>query len=194
MDSLLAPLEELQQTSDVSIKGSSPSEVDTKIPIPDPSYLLKTPKPRTGLQREQEQPLRKYEKEYEAFCEWSALPKELRKPKTATEFERKHLLPRGYTYYFKTREDFRDKSINYFWEWLMDLYPDVVHAIYKRAIGKSDKAAGIFMDLIAKKMNLDKPKVTVQPMVLMGVAQEKIDQLFVPKEYEKVLDATPEKK
>lgn len=183
MDNLLAPLEELETlTKEVEKKVK---KTETAIPIPNPAYLMKESK-LAGTKNSQ--PLVKYQKEYEAFCRWSALPKDLRKPKTALEFERKNMLPKGYTQFFKQREDFRTTTITFFWEWMMDLYPDVVYAVYQQSVNaKNMKAAGIFIDLLSKKMNLDKPRVQVQPMVLMGVPQDKIDQLFVPKDYQEII-------
>lgn len=178
---LFAPLEELEKLEEEI--QEKVKEVDTKIPIPNPSYLMKESK---LANTKGTQPLLKWRKEYEDFCHWSAMPKELRKPKTAQEWERKKQVPKGYTHYFKTREDYRQKVLTHFWDWMMDMYPDVVYAVYQRATNKggSDKAAGIFIDLLSKKMNLDKPKVSVQPMVLMGVDQSKIDKLFTPKSYD----------
>lgn len=173
MDSLLAPEDVI-----ASFAVNGQSQLETKIPIPSPDFLKKPHKITSSAT-----PLTKYAKEFEKFCEWSALPKELRKPPDAKGFERKYMLPKGYTNYFKGREDYRDKTLTYFWEWMMDLYPEVVHATYKRAIAKSDKAATLFIELMNKHMNLDKPKVQVQPMILMGVPSEKIDALFTPKGY-----------
>lgn len=185
MDNLLLPLEQLEklQAEDAEeIAKATEVLPEVKIPIPNPSYLLKESK-LAG--RKEDQTLTKYAKEYEDFCEWSSRPKELRKPKTAVEWERKNLLPKGYSQFFKQREDYSNKRLQYFWDWMMDLYPDVVYAVYQRASNAkgSDKAAGIFIDLLSKKMNLDKPKMQIQPMVLMGVPQDKIDALFVPKDY-----------
>ena len=184
-DNLFAPLEELEKELDdmlTEVATKVTESKDTKIPIPNPSYLMKESK-LAGTAGTQ--PMVKHGKEFEEFCKWSALPKELRKPKTAQEWERKNKIARGYTHYFKTREDFRTKTLTYFWDWMMDMYPDVVYAVYQRATNKkgSDKAAGIFIDLLSKKMNLDKPRVQVQPMVLMGVEQSAIDKLFTPKDY-----------
>ena len=176
---LFAPLEELERLEQEINEKVTP--VDTKIPIPNPRYLMKASK-LAGTAGSKG--LVKYGKEFEEFCKWAAMPKELRKPKTAREWERKKQIPEGYTHYFKTREEYRNKVLTYFWDWMMDMYPDVVYAVYQRATNKSkgsDKAAGIFIDLLSKKMNLDKPRVSVQPMVLMGVPQEKVDALFVPK-------------
>jgi hypothetical protein len=175
-DTLLAPL------TDFKLPKLDDEELDTKIPIPSPEHLKK-------LTKTSDSPidakLMKYQKEYEKFCQWAALPKEQRKPKTAVEFERKNFLPKGYTNYFKQREDFMDKRLTYFWEWMMDLYPDVVHAVYKRAVDKGgSKDAQIFLEMITKRLNLDKPKLQVQPMILMGVPQDKIDALFTPKGYD----------
>jgi hypothetical protein len=162
--------------------------LSTKIPIPSPDYLKKLVKQTENPNSPQRvAELRKYEREYDLFCRWCALPKEIRKPKTAVEFEREHTLPKAYTTIFKQREDFRNRMLTYFWEWMFDLYPDVVHSVYKRAIGKSSKDAQIFVDLMSKQMEANKPRVNVAPMVLVGVPQDKIDKLFTPKSYD---DAT----
>lgn len=171
---LLAPLDTIT-TKDIT------KDIETKIPIPSPDYLKKN---AAKTDKGQGAPLTKYAKQYEEFCRWAAMPKDVRDPESAVAWERKHMMPKGYTNFFKAREDFNDKRLTYFWEWMMDLYPDVVYAVYKRAIGKSSKDAGIFIDLLSKKMNLDKPRMEIQPMVLVGVPQDKIDKLFVPKDYE----------
>ena len=181
-DKLLAPLKDFD---DITSDDLTSEKFDTKIPIPipNPSYLMKE---SLSSDIKQFKTGSKYEKEYDEFCRWSALPKDLRKPKTGVEFEKKHMIPSGYTDFFRRRDDFQDRRLTYFWEWMMDLYPDVVYSIYQRATNKkgSDKAAGIFIELLSKKMNLDKPRLQVQPMVLMGVPQEKIDALFTPKGYD----------
>lgn len=179
MDSMLAPLVDLDN---LESKDLTPENLDTKIPIPSISHLNSTGITNTKKSTE----LIKYQDEYDKFCNWAALPKDLRKPPTAVAFEKKYMLPKGYTNYFKARDDFPTKRWTAFWDWMADLYPDVVMAVYNRAVSKtkgSDKAAGIFIDLLSKKMNLDAPRVSVQPMVLMGVPQDKIDALFVPKDY-----------
>lgn len=183
MDTLLAPLDEL--TSQDLIKD----DLETKIPIPNPAYLKKK---SVNEGKAGNGPLLKYAKEYDEFCKWASLPKDVRRPKTALEWERQKLLPRGYSDHFKARDDFSDKRLAYFWDWMMDLYPDVVYAVYRRAKDKSSKDAGIFIDLLSKKMKLDAPRLTVAPMILVGVPQDKIDNLFVPKEYHEA-DLIPDK-
>lgn len=182
-DNLLAPLSSFKLPA---LDDEKEETLDTKIPIPSPEYLKKMTNDKSAHPGDSDSKLVKYQKEYDAFCKWAALPKEERKPKTAAEFERKNFLPKGYTNYFKGRDDFMDKRLNYFWDWMMDLYPDVVHAVYKRSVSAkgSSKDAQIFIELLSKKLNLDKPKLQVQPMVLMGVPQDKIDALFTPKGYD----------
>ncbi len=184
MDSLLAPLEQLKgiEIPDMPITVKGHGKEDRKIPIPSMDHLTKV---NSNVGKTDSKELTKYSKEYEEFCKWAALPKELRKPKTAIDWEKRNLLPKGYSNYFKSRDDFATKRWTAFWDWMMDLYPDVVYAVYQRASHAkgSDKAAAIFIDLLSKKMNLDQPRVQVQPMVLMGVPQESIDKLFVPKGY-----------
>ena len=178
---LLAPLD----SNNLPEFETKEDAIDTKIPIPSPEYLKKMSNPASSHPGKSDPKLIKYQKEYEAYCRWAALPRTERKPKTAVEFERKNFLPKGYTNFFRGRDDFNDKRLTYFWEWMIDLYPDVVHAVYKRAVDKGgSRDAQIFIELLSKKMKLDVPRLQVAPMVLMGVPQEKIDALFVPKGYD----------
>lgn len=171
----------------ISIKDINDTDLlSTKIPIPSPDYLKKLVKQTENPNApKRDAELRKYEREYDLFCRWCALPKELRDPKTAVEFERKFQLPKAYTTILKQREDFRNRMLTYFWEWMFDLYPDVVHSVYKRAVAKggSAKDAQIFVDLMSRQVETNKPRVNVAPMVLVGVPQDKIDKLFTPKDY-----------
>ena len=165
---------------------------EVSVPIPSPDFLkeLHVDNPNVAEDKNQ-QGLYKHEKQYDAYCKWIALPKETRKPGTIGQFELKWRLPKGYSLYFHQRNDFQQKRLTYFWEWMMDKLPDVVHAIYKRATARSSKDASIFVDLIAKHIKLDKPNIQVSPMMLVGVPQDRIDALFVPKEYRDIKDITP---
>lgn len=136
--------------------------------------------------RQRKRKLEKHGKAYEAFCKWAALPEELRRPPTQEGFERKWYLPRNYTSYWKTKEDFQAKRLNYFWNNLMDWYPDVVYAIYRRAKRNSSSDAKTFVEIIGKRLDTDEPKTKMLPMMLVGVPQEKIDNLFIPKEYKDI--------
>ena len=172
---------------EVSFLQPTEETKENKIPIPSTDFLRKVYKPREKENRD----LVKYEREYDAYCRWAALPHDVRKPKRQEHFEKKWHLPKTYTAVFQRREDFQEKRLRYFWEWMMDKFPDVVYAVYQRALGKSSKDANIFVDLISKYINPERPKVSISPMVLVGVPQEKIDNLFVPKGYEKLEDITP---
>lgn len=166
-------------------------DADTKIPIPSPDYLKKIFKDQGSRKDDgRGRPFEK-EREYDAFCKWLALPKELRKPKTVAQFEDKWGLSRSYTEHFKEKEDFQQRRLQYFWEWMMDLFPDVVYAIYKRAIKNSSVDSRAFAEIILKKLDVEKPRINVSPMMIMGVPQEKIDALFIPKEYESVKEILP---
>lgn len=190
MDSLLDPLEELENKEELTEE-----KINQLISIPSPEYVMKKNSLIKGSSTSAvgTQKMTKYEKEYDEFCHWSAIPKAERKPKTVDEWERQHTIPHGYTKFFKKREDYRDKRLTYFWEWMMDVFPEVVYNVYKRALVSSPKDAAMFIDLIAKRMNLDKPRQQIQPMIIMGVAAEKIDALFTPKNYENVKELVPEK-
>ena len=163
-------------------------KIDSSIPIPSVEYLEKVSKETKTASAPA---MYKYAQEFDVFCRWSALPKEIREPKTAVEFEKRHKLPNRYTSYFKTHEEFQGKRLKYFWEWLFDLYPDVVYAVYKRAVKKSAKDAGIFVDIIGKRIDIDKPKMQITPLVIMGLPQDKLDKLFIPKNYDVIADSTP---
>ena len=73
----------------------------------------------------------------------------------------------------------------------MDLFPNVVEAAYKRAIKNSSVDARFFADLIGKRLDSEKPRLSVAPMVLIGVDQDKIDKLFIPGGYERIEAITP---
>lgn len=161
-------------------------EIEEKIPIPTIEHLTKTYVNNTLTHSRKKLP--KWEREFDLFCRWAALPKNLRDPKTAVAFESKYTLPKNYTSIFKQHEDFQSKRLKYFYDWLFDLYPDVVYAVYKRALQKSSRDASIFVDLIGKQLETHKPQMTVAPMVIMGIPQEKINALFVPKDYDKVIE------
>lgn len=163
---------------------------DSKVPIPDPSFLRKISYNQGTRKPDKE--LDKHERAYDAYCRWSALPRDEREPKTAQVFERKWGLPRNYTAYFKQREGYQEKRLAYFWDWMMDKFPDVVYEMYNRAVNKGSSVdARAFAELIAKHMDIDKPKQVIQPFLLIGVPQDKVDALFTPRGYEKVTDILP---
>ena len=87
MDELLPSLEELEEfQEEISEKvKEAPARVQSpkEIPIPSPAYLTKQ---LAASPTENDQVMTKYAKEYEAFCRWAALPKDLRKPKTANKY------------------------------------------------------------------------------------------------------------
>lgn len=173
------------------LKPASSIDLNTKIPvptsgIPDPSFLKKELAPIPSIRNYGQGEFRKHEKEFDEFCRWSALPKSERRPKSAIAFERKYGLPLHYTNQFRMREEYQQKRQFYFWEWAMDLWPDFVEAVYKRAVKDSAPDARIFAELMTKKIDMDKPQVNVAPMVIVGVDQDKINKLFTPKTIETV--------
>jgi hypothetical protein len=152
---------------------------DSKIPIPtNVSFLERAPEPRSAGE-----PLLKHSEVYEKFCRWSALPKSSRKPKTIDMFEKKHNLPKNTTDRFRAREDFRNKRLTYFWDWMMDKFPDIVEAVYERAIRKSTADARIFAEIISHHIDVQKPESRITNFNLIGVPQEDIKKLFIPKGY-----------
>jgi len=156
-------------------------KVLSEFEFPEPEFF-KTPKKIKKKTRRGKFKTRARKAAYEAFLRWSATPRSLREPKTAAEFERIWKLPAMTTSKtFKTREDFHQRRMTHFWNWVMDRYPDVIHAVYRRAITNSTADAKIFSELVAKRMEVStptKPKMT--PFMLVGVPQEKINALFTP--------------
>jgi hypothetical protein len=137
---------------------------------------------------------RKHDDAYEAYVKWAATPRSLREPKTAKEFEKIWHLPMAYTSTsFTQRSDFQEKRMRFFWNWMYDRFPDVIYAVYRRAITNSTADARIFAEIIGKKLETDAPRAKMTPFVLVGVPQEKINELFVPENYEnaEVVDAEP---
>jgi len=170
--------------------GDSFDFLDTSkqsIPFPTTEHLRSIEKST----KRNERGLVKYEREYDAFCQWSAMPEAIRNPKTATAFEEKWKIPLGYVQNFKKRTDFRDRVLRYFWDWMMDSFPNVVYAVYKRAKDGNAPHAKIFAELISKHLEVDKPKSLIQPFMLIGVPQEKIDSLFIPQDMEKIEEIIP---
>ena len=67
---------------------------------------------------------------------------------------------------------------------MFDKFPDVIYAVYRRAVTNSTADARIFADIVAKKLDTDMPKTRMTPFVMVGIPQEKINDLFVPESYE----------
>ena len=154
--------------------------------IPDPSFLKEDNKgTRDGK-------MTKYDTAYEKFCQWSALPKRLREPKTIVAFELKWKLPKTSSFQFKERKDYDNKRRAYFWKWMNDVYPDVVDTLYLQATVKGNiNAAKFFAELVAKHEEVERPAAIIQPLTIIGVPQERIEKLFVPKKYEDVKGIIP---
>lgn len=149
-----------------------------QIPLPDfkeNKDMVEAMKPKRELY--------KREAEYEAYCEWCATPQQEREPKTQLGFERKYHLSPGYTRNFRKRAEFRLKVFKLMLEYWIDKYPNLVYAQYKKAVKEGDtNAAKLVSEIISKNLDVEVEKKTVQPFVLVGVPQEKIDRLFTPPE------------
>jgi hypothetical protein len=145
--------------------------------------------PKTVAKRNDGFKTEKRQEAYNAYIRWSALPKQIREPSTTTEFERLYKLAPGYaSKIFAHRKDYHERKLKYFWKWMFDKAPDVVYAVYRRAIRKSTADAKVFLDLIGKKMEAEAPKPKMQPFMMIGVPQEKLDKLFVPETMENVVE------
>jgi hypothetical protein len=169
------------------MKATAQKLLKQELGVPVPKFL-QVEKERKLAQRDRKHD--KHQEAYEEFCKWSALPQELRDPKTQKDFEQLWKLPPRYTTRWKETEDFQSKRLQHFWRWAYDQLPDIAWSIVKRAKLRSPKDAQIFIDLLGKKMDAEKPPSRITPFVLVGVPQDKIEDLFVPKEYEPVIDAT----
>jgi len=160
---------------------------DTKIPVrPSPDYLKNLPKPTIRKNVKEDHDFSKHARSYDAYCRWAALPKAARNPKTAILFEKKWRVPKGYTGAFRNREDFIEKTTRYHFDWVMDNWPDVMDAIYKRAVRNSSADAKMYAEIVAKHIDFGKPQNVVQPFILVGVDQSRINELFVPRDYQKL--------
>ena len=154
--------------------------------IPDPTFLKKSIEGNRGGK------ITKHETAYEKYCQWSALPKRLREPKTQDAFERKWKVPKGYAHVFRERKDYDNKRRVYFWKWMNDVYPDVVDTLYIQATEKGNiNAAKFFAELVSKHDEVERPAAIIQPLTIIGVPQERIEKLFVPKNYEDVKGIIP---
>ena len=159
----------------------------TDFEFPEPDFF-KPPKIKKTTRKTK---LVKHASAYEAFVKWSATPKKLREPKTVKEFEKVWKLPKNYTSSrFRKKRDLHEKKMKYFWDWVMDKYPDVLYAVYQRAVTNSTADAKIFSDIVAKRMDAVAPiKSKMTPFMLVGVPQEKINALFTPEGVEEAEEA-----
>ena len=165
---------------------------NTSIPTPtaappDPEFLSKTFRAIPGKQT----PMKttKYEKEYDAFCHWTALPEELRNPKTLGQFERRWGIPKNYTAHFREREDYQSRRLKYFWNWYMELWPNLIYRAYQRAMKTSTADFKALSELVARNAEAVAPKMAVTPLVILNVAPEKTEKLFEPKQVAPVKQA-----
>lgn len=158
------------------------------VPVPDMSYLEQLPETN-----EVSSTMSKHAKTFEIFCKWASLPKNEREPRTEVAFAMKYGLPKNYTIEFKKRKEFQQKRLFYFWDWMMDKFPDIVMAVYKRAMKKSTTDARIFADIMAKKLSYEKTPSQITNFMLVGVSQDKLNKLFTPKSLDKVLDNAPDR-
>lgn len=153
---------------------------DSKIPIPSVDHLKNLiPKDKPTLTKDAD--LKKHGRAYDAFCRWISLPEDERDPKTITGFERKWKVPNGYSTTFRQRGDFVEKVFRYFWDWMIDHWPMVVKSIYKGALKGNATQAKTFAELISKRVDMDKPVQQIQPLMIVGVPNERIEKLFIPK-------------
>lgn len=151
------------------------------LPMPDFLKPKKELKPSIRKRRKD-----KHEKAFQAYARWMAKPSELREPKTKNAFMRLWKLPLNYSHRWEKDEEFQRLRYKHFWDWMFGLLPDIAHAAFKRAMRTergSSQDAKLLMELIGKKIDVDRPTQRVQPFFLVGVDQSKIEQLFTPREY-----------
>jgi hypothetical protein len=133
---------------------------------------------------------------FDAYARWVAKPKKLRNPSTKQAFIKLWKLPPNYIYNWEDQEEFQALKYKYFWNWMFDMLPDIAYAAYQRAIDRtrgSAQDAKLLMELIGKKIDADRPQKTrIQPFFLVGVPQNKIEELFTPQEYINAAEKTIE--
>ena len=169
--------------------------LDTGIPIPnavkEKPVVEPTAKPVQSVMgitpNRDEKKLVKYEREYDAYCRWIATPEQERHPKSVGLFETKWKIPKTYSSSFRTRGDFKQKVIGYWYEWLLDKWPTIAYSAYEQAKKGNSAHIKIFADLMAKHLDTEKPKATIQPFMIVGVPQEKINKLFIPDDIQEVV-------
>lgn len=167
---------------------------DTAIPLPKIAELKRLTKkyaPREDALLVQPDPkdpkpsdLYKHEKAFDDFCRWSSVPKGNRRPESEAEFERKYGLAAHHCYnIFKKRKDFQERCFKYMFEWIRELYPEFIHKMYLAAVkDKNASAIKFFSEMVAQDLTAGKPAPAAQPLMIVGVPQEKIDRLFIPDE------------
>lgn len=155
-------------------------EQDASIPLPPMSEIEKLK--NATIEKKDERVLNKHDKAYDDFCRWISVPEKNRVPKTMKDFERKYKLPNGYcSNVFKKRSDFYQRYYLHMWEWIRELYPNFIHEQYLQAVKAGNPSSiKFFGEMVAKDMSIEKPRDTIQPIMIVGVTQEKINKLFTP--------------
>lgn len=178
---------------DLSTEGLNPlSTPDSKIPVPSLDFLRKVEKAEGGIVREGK--IDKHERAYDAYCRWMATPKARREPKTEVAFESKWKVPKHYAATFRQRGDYRNRMLLYFWEWMMDNMPDFFENLMQKSFEKGGSAERrILAEIYMKHTETQKPAQQITQIVIQGVEQAKINNLFVPDEYKEIDDVIPEK-
>lgn len=142
---------------------------------------------------------RKKDKHHDAFlayAKWYSMPTETRVPQTKKDFAKLWKLPtQNYMQSagWEDDEEFLHLVDKHFWRWMYSLLPDIANAAFQRAIAKtrgSSQDAKLLMELIGKRTQMDKPPARVQPFFLIGVDQNKIEELFTPTEYIEAAEVT----
>ena len=78
------------------------------------------------------------------------------------------------------------------YEWIRELFPSFIHKMYVKATDEGNSSAiKFFGEMVAKDMEVDKPKPTIAPFMIVGVPQSKIDAMFAPDELRVVEEAEP---
>ena len=158
-----------------------------EIPVPTFNHIAKINEDFAKVDKPKTDRLNKYDSVYDDFCRWSSLPTEYRKPVSVAQFEKNYKIPKGYAFTFKRREDFASRCKRYMWEWIRERFPDFVQNMFTKAIKEGNASAiKFFAELIVSDIEMDKPKPIIQPFMILGVNQEKIDRLFQSDEIKKM--------
>lgn len=161
--------------------------------IPVPEFLTKNQKVKRKKKNRQKD---KHGDAFVAYAKWFATPSDKRDPPTKKEFMKIWKLPPHYVYNWEDDEEFLHMVDRHYWRWLYGLLPDITQAAFERAVSRtrgSSQDAKLLMELIGKRMQINKPATRIQPFFLIGVDQNKIEDLFTPKKYIEAAEVTLER-
>lgn len=162
--------------------------------LPVPDFLTKKNESRVRKKKRKKD---KHKDAFLAYAKWYSTPAEMRDPPTKTAFAKLWKLPSvNYMYHWEDEEEFLHLASKHYWKWMFSILPDISHAAYQRAIAKtrgSSQDAKLLMELIGKRFERNNTPQRIQPLIMVGVDQNKIEELFTPTEYIDAAETTLER-